>query len=58
MAIEYTKIELTEKDVKEMAAEKYNLDVNSCVINVSYYAGDPREPSCTTIIVTGKRKNN
>jgi hypothetical protein len=40
--------------VKQMVAEKYNLDVNKTDITVSHYAGDQREPSYTTIIVTCK----
>lgn len=55
MAKEYIRIELTEDDIKKMVAEKYNLDINRTTINVSHYAGDAREPACTSIVVTGQR---
>ena len=54
MAKSYIRVELNENDIKQMVAEKYNLDVNKTDIEVSHYAGDQREPSYTTILVTCK----
>jgi hypothetical protein len=53
MAKTYIRIELTEKDIKEMVAEKYNLDVEKTTISISHFEGDMREPSYTSIVVTG-----
>ena len=58
MAKEYIKIELTESDIKQMVAEKYNLDINRTSISVSHYNGDAREPEYTSIIVTGQKNDN
>ena len=55
MPKEYIKIELTENDIKQLVAEKYNLDINRTTINVSHYGGDAREPAYTCITVTGQR---
>lgn len=53
MIKETTKIELTEKDIKILIAEKFNLDINNTSVRVSHYKGDQREPSYTNIIVEG-----
>lgn len=55
MAKESVKIELNEKDVKQLVAEKYNLDINFTSISVSYWKGDAREPEYLSIIVTGQK---
>ena len=55
MPKEYIKIELTENDIKQLVAEKYNLDINRTTINVTHYDGDAREPAYTSIVVTGQR---
>ena len=44
MAKESVKIELNQKDIKQLVAEKYNLDINSASISVSHWKGDAREP--------------
>lgn len=56
MAKEYIKIELAEDDIKNMIAEKYNLDVNQTKITISHYDGDARESSYTLVVATGTRK--
>jgi hypothetical protein len=55
MAKESVKIELDQKDIKQLVAEKYNLDVNSASISVSHWNGDAREPEYTLIVVTGQK---
>jgi len=53
MIKETTKITLTEKDIKILVAEKFNLDIDNTTVSVSHYQGDQREPSYTNIIVEG-----
>lgn len=48
-------IELSEKDIKQLVAERFNLDVNSATVTVSHYRGDIREPAYTTITVKGQK---
>ncbi|MCG8786398.1 hypothetical protein G1K52_11575 [Tenacibaculum finnmarkense] len=48
-------IELTQRDIKKMVAEKYNLDINRTTINVSHWEGNQREPEHTSIIVKGQK---
>ena len=55
MAKESVIIELNQKDIKQLVAEKYNLDVNSATISVSYWKGNAREPEYTSIVVTGQK---
>ncbi len=55
MAKESVKIELDQKDIKQLVAEKYNLDVNTSSISISHWKGDAREPEHTSIVVTGKK---
>ena len=52
-----TKIELIEKEVLEIIAEKYNLNPETSTINVYKYDGgnDPREHSYTIITVEGEQ---
>lgn len=50
-----TQIILTERDVKELVAEKYGLDGATTTISISHSKGDAREPSYTSITVTGKK---
>lgn len=56
MPIIKTKIELNEKDLIELIAEKYNLDIAKTSINVYKYEGKGREPGCTTVIAEGVAK--
>lgn len=56
MPIIKTKIELNEKDLIELIAEKYNLDIAKTSINVYKYDGEGREPGYTTVIVEGVAK--
>lgn len=57
MIKETTKIELTEKDIKILIAEKFNLDVNRTTVRINHYEGDVREPGYTNIIVEGAKNN-
>lgn len=52
---EIIKIEINEKDIKMLVAEKYGLDVTKAIVRVNHYAGDQREPAYTKIIVEGER---
>ena len=58
MAKESVKIELNQKDIKQLVAEKYNLDINSASISVSHWKGDAREPEYTSIVVTGQKNGS
>ena len=58
MAKETTRIELNEKDIKELVAEKYNLDLERTTVSISHYKGDAREPTYTSIIVSGIKNKN
>lgn len=49
-----TKIELTEKDLAEIVAEKYGL--KNATISIYKYDGDPREPSYTSITIEGEQQ--
>ena len=52
-----TKIELTEKDLAEILAEKFNLDPAKTSVNVyKYDAADPRETSYVKVTVEGEAK--
>lgn len=55
MAKIITKIELSEKDLLALIAEKYNLKLQGARISVYKYDGDQREPSYTTITVEGEK---
>jgi hypothetical protein len=46
-----TRIELTEKDLAEIIAEKFKL--RNVTVRVEQYNGDAREPSYTSITVEG-----
>ncbi len=54
-----TEIEFSEKELKEVLAEKYGLDPNKSILTIyKYDAGnDPREHSYTTITIKGEKKN-
>lgn len=51
------KIEFNERDLKELIADKYELDLSTTTISIyKYEAGsDPRETSYTTVIVEGEK---
>lgn len=55
MAKIITKIELNEKDLLELIAEKYNIKLKGARISVYKYDGDQRDPSYTTITVEGEK---
>lgn len=55
MAKIITKIELNEKDLLALIAEKYNIKLEGARISVYKYDGDAREPSYTTITVEGEK---
>lgn len=56
MPKEKIKIEFNEKDLKELIAEKYNLDLSTTTIRINHYEGDrPFDASYTTVIVEGER---
>lgn len=55
MAKIITKIELNEKDLLALIAEKYNINLQGARISVYKYDGDAREPSYTTITVEGEK---
>jgi hypothetical protein len=52
-----TKIEMNEKDLKDLISEKFNLKKESVTISISKYDGDAREQSYTSIIVEGEKNN-
>jgi hypothetical protein len=58
MAKESVRIELNEKDIKELVAQKWGLDLSSCTISVSHWKGDAREPEYTNIVVTGQKSSS
>mgnify|MGYP007068653584 CR=1 FL=1 len=58
MPIEKTKLEFSEQDLKELIAEKYNLKLEGMYLNVSYYEGNARESSSTTIYVESIKLKN
>lgn len=51
MPVEKIKLEFSEQDLKELIAKEYNLKLEGMYFNVSYYEGNARESSNTTIIV-------
>lgn len=55
MAKILTQIILNEKDIKDLVAERYGLDGTTTTISISHSKGDAREPSYTSITVTGKK---
>lgn len=55
MAKIITKIEINEKDLLALIAEKFNLKLQGAKISVQKYDGDPREPSYTTITVEAEK---
>jgi hypothetical protein len=55
MAKESIIIELDEKDIKDIVAEKWGLDPKTCTINISHWKGDNREPQYTSITVKGQK---
>ena len=57
MPREKVKIEFSEKDIKELIAEKYNLNLDSMYLHISHWKGDAREPAYTSIIAEGEKKN-
>lgn len=53
---EITRIELSEKDIKDLVAEKFNLDPSTTICRVSVYDGDrPGMGSSTSIVVEGQK---
>lgn len=52
MAKQYITIELTESELGEIVAEKYNL--KSPKVNIQKYDGDQRDPSYTRITITSE----
>jgi len=55
MAKESIVIELDEKDIKDIVAQKWGLDPKTCTINISHWKGDGREPQYTSITVKGQK---
>ena len=55
MPKEKVKLEFSEKDLKELIAEKYNLKLDGMYLSVSHYAGDARESSTTTVYVESEK---
>jgi hypothetical protein len=63
MVVEKVKLEFSEKDLKELIAEKYHLKLESVSISISNYDGDAREPLYTRLLYTrlyveGQRGSN
>lgn len=52
---EITKIEMSEKDIKNLVAEKFNLDPDRCKITFSHYPGDARDSGYTNAVVEGPK---
>ncbi len=57
MATVKTRIELNEKDLLHIIAEKYKLKREGATIVIYKYDGDSREPAYTSIIVEGIQDN-
>ena len=53
------KVILSEKDLKELVAEKYGLEPGSCTVSVHkpVLTHDPRESNSATVTLEGKEKN-
>lgn len=58
MPIEKVKLEFSEKDLKDLITEKYELKPESVVLRISHYEGDSRDPSYTTVTVEGQKKEH
>lgn len=58
MAKESVEIELDLKDIKQLVAEKYNLNLNTATVSVSHWKGDAREHEYTSIVVTGQKNGS
>lgn len=58
MPVEKIKLEFSEQDLKELIAKEYNLKLEGMYFNVSYYEGNARESSNTTIIVESVKLKN
>jgi hypothetical protein len=56
MPVEKTLIELSEKDLKEVLCKYYGLHEVSATISIYQYKGDAREPSYSTITITGVKQ--
>ncbi len=52
---ELVQIELNQKDIKALVAEKFNLHEATSTISVSHWQGDSREPEYTSIVVKGRK---
>ena len=50
---EKVKIELNEKDLLELVAERFNLNADTAKITIHHYKGDAREPEYTNVVVEG-----
>ena len=55
MPKEKLKIVFSETDIKELVAEKYNLNPDTTTIHIYHYDGDYRDGPYTTITVEGER---
>jgi len=55
MATEKTVIELTQQDIVELVAEKYNLKTQGITYNISYFQGDQREGESLMFVVKGEK---
>ena len=58
MPKEKIQIEFNENDLKELIAEKYNLNKIGMSLSVTHFAGDQRDPEYTSIKVTAEKLNN
>ena len=55
MAKQTIKIELSDKDLKEIIAREYNLKLEKIILRVIHFEGDQREPEYTSIVVESER---
>lgn len=58
MIKELTKIQLSEQDIKQLVAEKYNLDLETCTCSINHYPAGydrPYDPAVTTFTVEGMK---
>ncbi len=51
------RIELNEKDLKEVLSEHFKLDSSKATISISKFEGNQREPSYSKVTITAPRNN-
>ena len=55
MSKQTIKIELSDKELKEIIAKEFNLKLDKMILRVTHYEGNQREPEYTSIVVESER---